>query len=202
MSSKQLIWVLGLSDHKESLPSCSIYNEGSDDGGSDSDAKCFSTISPGPAGFEDVEGMELGFGGSPESLELGLSQIAEGTPDDDCLDVDDVDPANHPKSPKEGLLCTVYLLMDQLYFYCWILKLVVKCRYSLAVSGDCTDEVVCGKRCCRTKLKRWQRWQHLTAMSSLNATYETKDVSIYINYIMRMSILSVPIALAKSGCNS
>ena len=42
----------------------------------------------------------------------------------------------------------------------------------------------------------------MTAMSSLNATYETKDVSIYINYIMRMSILSVPIALAKSGCNS
>jgi hypothetical protein len=60
---------------------------------SDSDSDCFSTISlegpndthevSEPTGFEDVEGMELGFGGSPEGLELGgLGQIAEGTPDD------------------------------------------------------------------------------------------------------------------------
>ncbi len=43
----------------------------SDDGGSDSEADCFSTISQdalevlGPTGFEGAEGMELGFGDSP-----------------------------------------------------------------------------------------------------------------------------------------
>jgi hypothetical protein len=30
--------------------------------------------------------MELGIGGSPEGLELGLGQIPEGTPDDECLE--------------------------------------------------------------------------------------------------------------------
>ncbi len=44
--------------------------------------------------------MEPGFGGSLEGLELGLGRISEGTPDDECLDVDDVDPANCPKPPK------------------------------------------------------------------------------------------------------
>ena len=69
--------------------SCSEDDDGSEEGGSDSDANCFSTISldnpddtpevSGPTRFEDVEGIELGFGGSPEAegLELGgLGKIA------------------------------------------------------------------------------------------------------------------------------
>ncbi len=65
-------------DDKVSLPSCSKNDEESDDGGSDSDPIFFSTISleapkiSGPTGFKEVEGTELGFGGSPEDLELGL----------------------------------------------------------------------------------------------------------------------------------
>ncbi len=54
----------------------------------------------------------------------------------------------------------------------------------------------------RTKLKRWQGWQHLTAMSCLNATYGTRDVSAYFRYILRTSVLSVPTTLTKSSCNS
>jgi hypothetical protein len=84
------------SDQEVSFHSCSEDDEGSEDGGSDSDVDCFLTISlkdpddacevSGPTGFEDVEGMELGFGGSPEGLELGgLGQIAKGTPDDECF---------------------------------------------------------------------------------------------------------------------
>jgi hypothetical protein len=76
---------------------CSEEDERSDDGGSDSDANCFLTISlkglndtcevSGPTGFKNVEGMELGFSGAPEGLELGeLGQIAESTQDDECLD--------------------------------------------------------------------------------------------------------------------
>ncbi len=86
------------------LSSCSADGEGSEDGGSGSNADCFSTTSlespndagdatedSRPAGVEAVEGIELGFGGSSEGLELGLGQIAE------C---DDVDAADHPKPPK------------------------------------------------------------------------------------------------------
>ncbi len=102
MSSKQLAIGTGLdSDDEVSLPSCSADGEGSDNRGScGSDANCFSTISlegpddaheEGPAGFEAVEGMELGFGGSPEGLELGPDQTAED---------DVVDPADNPKPPK------------------------------------------------------------------------------------------------------
>ena len=92
------------SNDEVSILSCSADGEGSDDGGSGSDADCFSTISlegpndageaskdSGPAGFVAVEGIELGFGGSSEGLELGLGQIAE------C---DDVDAADCPKLPK------------------------------------------------------------------------------------------------------
>jgi hypothetical protein len=87
------------SDDKVTTPSCSTIGEGSDNGGSRSNADCFSTISlegpndageaskdSGPAEFEAVEGIELGFGGSSEGLELGLGQIAE---------YDDVDATNH-----------------------------------------------------------------------------------------------------------
>ena len=69
------------SDHEVSFHLCSEEDEGSDNGGSDSDTSCFSTISlvdpydscevSAPTGFEDVDGMELGFDGSPEGLELG-----------------------------------------------------------------------------------------------------------------------------------
>jgi hypothetical protein len=91
------------------LPSFSVDDKESDDGGSESDINCFSIISlegpghpedSGPTGFEAVEWMELGFGSSSEGLGLGFGQIAEGTLDDEeCLDVDDVDPANRPKPP-------------------------------------------------------------------------------------------------------
>ena len=103
MSSEQLAIGTGPdSDDEVSLPYCSADGEGSDNGGScGSDANCFSTISlegpddaheEGLAGFEAVEGMEQGFGGSPEGLELGPGgQIAED---------DVVDPADNPKSPK------------------------------------------------------------------------------------------------------
>jgi hypothetical protein len=60
-----------------------------------------------------VEGIELGFGGSSEGLELGLSQIAE------C---DDVDAADRPK-PLKGR--SIVHLMDQQYFHLLILNLVV-----------------------------------------------------------------------------
>ena len=106
-------------DQEVSFHSCSEDDEGSDDRGSDSDANCFSIISlkdpddacevSGPTGFKDVEGMELGCGGSPEGLELGwVGQIAEGTPDDECFDVDAVDPADRPKPPKGGVYCAQY----------------------------------------------------------------------------------------------
>ncbi len=98
-----------VSDDKVSIPSCSEDGEGSDNGGSGSDSDCFSTISlegpndageaskdSGPAGFEAVEGIELGFGGSSEGLDLGLGRISE------C---DDVDATGHPKPPK-GRDCT------------------------------------------------------------------------------------------------
>ena len=89
-------------DDEVSLPFCSTDGEGSDDGGScRNDMDCFSTITlegpndareEGPAGFEAVEGMELGCGGSSEGLELvGLGQIVED---------DVVNPANCPKPPK------------------------------------------------------------------------------------------------------
>ncbi len=100
-----------------SLPSCSNDDEESDNGGSDSDADCFSTISlearevSGQTGFREVEGMELGFGGSAEGLELGLGQIAEGTLDDECLDVDDVDATDQPKPPK-GRSIAYNILID------------------------------------------------------------------------------------------
>jgi hypothetical protein len=72
-------------DDEVSIPSCSTDGEESDNGGSESDADYFTTISlvgpndageaskdSGPAGFEAVEGIELGFGGSSEGLEPGL----------------------------------------------------------------------------------------------------------------------------------
>jgi hypothetical protein len=91
-------------DYEVSIASYSADGEGSDDGGSGSDTDCFSTISlegpndagkasmdSRPAGFKAVEGIELGFGGSSEDLELGLGQTAE------C---DDVDATDCPKPPK------------------------------------------------------------------------------------------------------
>ncbi len=82
-------------DNKVSLPSCSKDNEGSGNGGNDSNAYCFSTLSlkgpndagevSGPTDFEDVEGMKLGFGSSPKGLELELGQISGGTLDDAAL---------------------------------------------------------------------------------------------------------------------
>jgi hypothetical protein len=127
MSSNQLVPGIGpASDDKALLPTCLEEDEESDNEGSDSDIDCFTTISldapevSGPTGFKDVEGMELGFGGSPEGIELGLHQIAEGTLDDECLDVGDVDPVKHPKPPKVRSIAhniltdgsAVFLLMD------------------------------------------------------------------------------------------
>ena len=74
MSSKPLVIGTGPDLFDEvSFPSCSTDGEESDYGGScESDADCFSTISleghndvreERPAGFEAVEGMELGCGG-------------------------------------------------------------------------------------------------------------------------------------------
>jgi hypothetical protein len=94
------------SDQEVSFHSCSEDDEGNEVGGkSDSDDDCFSTITledPDaddarevlwPTGIKDMEGVELGLGGSPEGLEMGgLGEIAEGTPDDECFDVDAVDP--------------------------------------------------------------------------------------------------------------
>jgi hypothetical protein len=82
MSSDQPAIGIGLDlDQEVSFHSCSKDDEGSDDRRSDSDANCFSTISikdpddacevSEPTGFKDVEGMELGCGGSREGLELG-----------------------------------------------------------------------------------------------------------------------------------
>ncbi len=67
-----------------------------------------------------MEGMKQGFGGSPEGLELGSGQISEGTPDDESLDVNDVDLANCPKPPKGRSIAhniltdgsAVFLLLD------------------------------------------------------------------------------------------
>ncbi len=123
MSSNQPAISIGLdSDQEVSFHSCSKDDEGSDDRGSDSDADCFSTISlkdpddacevSGPTGFKDVEGMKLGCGGSPEGLELGrVGQFAEGTQDDECFDVDAVDPADHPK-PLKGRSIAHNILTD------------------------------------------------------------------------------------------
>jgi hypothetical protein len=95
--------------------SCCADGEGSDNGGSGSDADCFLTISlegpndageaskdSGPAGFEAVGEIELGFGGSSEGLELRLGQIAE------C---DDVDAADSPK-PLNGRSIAHNVLTD------------------------------------------------------------------------------------------
>jgi hypothetical protein len=120
MSSDPPTIGIGLdSDHEVSFYSCSEDDEGSDNRRSDSDADCFSTISlkdpddtcevSGPTGFKDLEGMELGFGGSPDGLELGgLGQISEGTPDDECFDVDAADPADRPKPTQREVYCTQY----------------------------------------------------------------------------------------------
>ncbi len=119
-------------DDEVSIPSCPANGERSDDGGSGSDADCFSTISleglndageaskdSGPTGFEAVEGIELGCGDSFEGLELWLGQIAE------C---DDVDAADCPKLPKGRSIAHNVLTDGSAVFYLLILKLVVNMR--------------------------------------------------------------------------
>jgi hypothetical protein len=115
------------SDDEVSIPSCSTDGEESDNGGSGSDADCFSTISlegpnyageaskdSGPAGFEAVEGIELGFGGSSEGLELGLGQIAE------C---DVVDAAVLPKPPKGRSIVHNVLTDGSAVFLCFDIEI-------------------------------------------------------------------------------
>jgi hypothetical protein len=101
-------------------------DEDSDDG-IDSEGDCFSTISieDDAVQGEEEESLELGIDGSTEGVELRLGEIEEGSPDDVHVDMWIwilLTTSNHP---KEGPLHIVHFLMDQVFFYRWILRLVV-----------------------------------------------------------------------------
>ncbi len=87
-------------EHLMGTGSDSDAKEDEDSGdGSDSGGDCFSTISieDDAVQGEEEESLELGIDGSTEGVELRLSEIDEGSPDDVHVDLD---PANHLKPPK------------------------------------------------------------------------------------------------------